>query len=110
MEKANEQEILVSLGKKIAALRNKNGLTQEKLAELTGRSTNHISKLESARCNPSFDLLVKISDVLNIELKELFTFSKKQPKTNAKEELKHILKTEKTEKIELLYKIYSALS
>ena len=65
---------LVLLGKRIAHLRAKKGFTQEKLAEIVNYSTNHISKLELARTNPSFDLLVNIAKAFNIELKELFNF------------------------------------
>ena len=51
-------EELIILGKRIADLRNKRGFTQDKLAELIDYSTNHVAKLESARTNPSFALLV----------------------------------------------------
>ena len=67
-------DTLVMLGKRIADLRTKRGFTQEKLAELIEYSTNHISKLELARTNPSFDLLVNISKALDVEMKELFNF------------------------------------
>ena len=65
---------LTMLGKRIADLRAKRGFTQEQLAEKLEYSPNHISKLESARTNPSFELLVNISKALNIEIKELFNF------------------------------------
>ena len=72
------EETLKSLGKQIAKLRQQKGLTQEKLAEYTNYSTNHISKLELARTKPSFDILIAIAKALNIELKELFNFENKR--------------------------------
>lgn len=68
------KETLTILGKRIARLRTRRGLTQEKLAEMLHYSTNHISKLESARTNPSFELLFAISKALDVELKEIFNF------------------------------------
>ena len=65
---------LTLLGKRIAELRSKCGLTQEKLAEMVNYSSNHIAKLESARTKPSFDLLVNIAKALNVNLNDLFDF------------------------------------
>ena len=54
-------DILYNFGRKLAEIRNQKGMSQEKLAEMIGYSTNHISKLELARTNPSFELLIKIA-------------------------------------------------
>ncbi len=62
------------LGRRIATIRNARGLTQEKLAEMVQRSPNHISKLEIAGTNPSFELLVQLAKALDVELYELFNF------------------------------------
>ena len=66
---------LILLGKKIAEIRTGKGLTQEKLAEMVNYSANHIAKLESARTNPSFDLLVKIAKAMSIPVKDLFDYN-----------------------------------
>ena len=57
---------LILIGKRIAEIRCKRGLTQEKLAEIINYSANHIAKLESARTNPSFDLLVNFSKSISV--------------------------------------------
>ena len=104
-------EELVLLGKRIAYLREKYGFTQEKLAEKIHYSPNHISKLESARTNPSFDLLLKIANVFNIEVLELFDY--KQQKLNLelmKNEIQSMLNVSNVHEIELLYKIYKAIT
>ena len=110
----NEKELkmndeLAKLTKKIAQLRNQKGITQEKLAEMVEYSTNHISKLESCRTNPSFDLLVKISKALNIELKELFDFEEDMKIENYKEILHNILNSANDKQIKLLYNVYKAI-
>lgn len=99
------------LGKKIAELRKKRNLTQEKLAELTGYSTNHISKLELARTRPSFELLVGVANALNVDLRELFS-CKKEDKTpiEFKQELIKLIHQTKMNKIPIMYKICMLLS
>jgi transcriptional regulator with XRE-family HTH domain len=52
--------------------RRKNGLTQEKLAELVDVSTHHIGMLELTRNFPTFDLIERLAKALNIEIYELF--------------------------------------
>ncbi len=102
-------DTLVLLGKQIANLRSKKGFTQEKLAELVNYSPNHISKLESARTNPSFELLVNIAKALDIELKELFNFDEYEDINYIKSEFNKFLKTSDTKRIKALYKIYKTL-
>ena len=89
------KEELNTLGRKIAQLRIKKGFTQEKLADMVGYSSNHISKLESARTNPSFELLVDIANALNIELKDLFDFSQYQTEGILRKRLQKIIASSK---------------
>lgn len=104
------QERLKLFGKQIAEIRARNNLTQEQLAERIGYSTNHISKLELARTNPSFDLIVKIANALNIEEKELFNFP--NPKEAKKELAKKIfyeLQTLNEKDQQLVYNIIKTI-
>lgn len=64
------------IGIKIRILRNKLNMSQEKLGELAGLSTNSISTIERGKSKPSIDTLEKIANALNIELKELVDVSK----------------------------------
>lgn len=52
--------------------RKQKGITQEKLAELCDVATSTIGCIESAQQNPSFDLLYRMSDVLEIHPANLF--------------------------------------
>ena len=54
------------LGKNIAKYRKSNGLTQEKLAEFTGLSNNHISNIENNYSIPSIETLMKLCEALDI--------------------------------------------
>lgn len=102
-------DTLTMLGKRIADLRNKRGLTQEKLAEMVEYSTNHISKLESARTNPSFELLVNISKALNVEIKELFNFDEYKSTSFIKKEFNKLIQHAEPKTIKMLYKVYRSI-
>ena len=52
--------------------RKQKGITQEKLAELCDVATSTIGCIESAQQYPSFDLLYKMSEVLEIHPANLF--------------------------------------
>lgn len=103
------EDILIKLGKRIADLRIKKGLTQEQLAELINYSTNHIAKLETAKTNPSFELLVNIAKCLNVELKDLFNFSEYKSIKYIKNEFKNLINTSDEKQLQLMYKIFNSL-
>lgn len=63
-----------SLGLNIAFYRKKKGYSQLKLAELVNISRTHMSRIETADCAVSLDLLFEICDALEIEPKMLFDF------------------------------------
>ena len=94
---------------RVAFLREKRGLTQEKLAEMVNRSTNHISKIETAGANPSFDLIVHLSHALNVELKELFNFDSLENIDIIKSEFKKYIENADENHLKVLYKIHRDL-
>ncbi|MEI6631549.1 MAG: helix-turn-helix transcriptional regulator [bacterium] len=60
------------IGKNIKKIRQKKGLSQEKLARLTEISLNTLTKIESGFTKrPSFQTIAKIAKVLEISLDEL---------------------------------------
>ena len=60
------------LYKKIRELRNKKGLSQEKLARLADVSYNTIVKIESGESkNPTFQTMVGIAKALGVSLDQL---------------------------------------
>jgi transcriptional regulator with XRE-family HTH domain len=68
------------LGQRIAALRKKQGLTQEALAEVIGCSVEFISLVERGVNAPSVAGLQGFADALKVEVRDLFTFDGKKPK------------------------------
>jgi transcriptional regulator with XRE-family HTH domain len=70
----DEAELYKSLGKRIKTLRENKNLTQEKLAEKTGLSLDFIGKIEVNINHPGLKSLLKISNALDIHIKDLFDF------------------------------------
>lgn len=62
------------LGLNVAYYRKSKGLSQVKLAELVNISVTHMSRIETAECAVSLDVLFSISDALGVEPSKLFDF------------------------------------
>lgn len=67
-----ESTELKALGNRLRILRLKQNLSQEKFAELSGLDRTYISGLERGLRNPSYLIIKRISDVLKIDVKEIF--------------------------------------
>lgn len=66
------------LGKRVRQLRKKNGLSQERFAELIGIDPNSVSRIECGVHYPSLDTIEKIALVLKLEMRDLFLFCNKE--------------------------------
>ena len=62
------------LGLNIAYYRKEKGLSQSQLAELVNVSRTHMSRIETADCAVSLDVVFDICDVLNVKPSRLFDF------------------------------------
>lgn len=56
------------LGNRIRSIRNENNITQEKLAELIGKTPEHISLIERGERSPSFELLIDLANTFGVTL------------------------------------------
>lgn len=65
-------EIAKSIGKRIRNYRNNLGLSQEKLAELSGCHPTYIGQIERGEKNATLESIEKISSALDIPLSKLF--------------------------------------
>lgn len=62
------------LGLNIAYYRKSKNLSQSQLAEMVKISRTHMSRIETADCAVSLDVVFEISDVLSVSLDKLFDF------------------------------------
>ena len=67
-----QKERYRNLGLNIAYYRKLRGLSQEKLAEKADISRTHMSRIETADCAVSLDVVFNIADALCVEPYKLF--------------------------------------
>lgn len=77
---------IVKIGKFLQTLRKKNGFTQEQLAERMGVSRRTISRWETGSNMPDMDMLMELSDLYTVDLREILNGERKSEHMN--EELK----------------------
>ena len=65
-------EDFLRIGLNILYYRKQKGITQQKLAEMTSYSKNHIQKIETAMASPSVEALLDIAEALEISPAKLF--------------------------------------
>ena len=65
-------DIKKTLGQRIRNHRTARGLSQEKLAELSGCHPTYVGQIERGEKNATIESVEKISSALNISLSELF--------------------------------------
>jgi len=59
------------VGRNVRRVREKNGLTQEKLSEISGFSQQYISGLEQGKRNPTIVTLYELAQALGVSHMEL---------------------------------------
>ena len=69
-----EEDFYNLIGKRIKSLRKIKHLSQEQLAEKSGLSLDYIGKIEVNINKPGIKALLKISNALDVHIKELFDF------------------------------------
>lgn len=67
-----DNNLLNSLGSKLRTYRLQKNFSQEKFAELTELDRTYISGLERGKRNPSYLIIKRLCDVLEIEPNDLF--------------------------------------
>jgi transcriptional regulator with XRE-family HTH domain len=71
--------------------RNKKGISQAKFAEACDCGTGTIGSIEAARQFPSFDLLFRMADVLEIHPADLFLRDASKSDEEVKKHIENIL-------------------
>ncbi len=69
--KMSDEKNLRSLGLEIRKVRIARGVSQERLAEAAGIHENHLRRVELGQVNPTYLVLLRISDALDVPLLDL---------------------------------------
>ena len=70
----SSESAVILLGRRIRSLRNMRGWTQQELGSRADVNYKFLGEIERGQQNPSFQILVKIANALEVELPELFRF------------------------------------
>lgn len=77
---------LIKTGKFLQLLRKETGFTQEELAEKLNVSRRTVSRWETGTNMPDLDILMELSDLYEVDLREILSGERKSERMN--EELK----------------------
>jgi transcriptional regulator with XRE-family HTH domain len=70
----DKEAFLIKLGARISTLRKSQKMKQAELAALCDIETPNLRRIEAGRTNPTALTCLKISQALNIPLKDIFDF------------------------------------
>jgi len=70
----NKTTKILQLGRNIFTKRKEKGFSQNQLAEKLDISREHLAKIETAKRCISLGLLIDISEVLNVPVRDFFDF------------------------------------
>ena len=80
---------LTKIGKFLQELRKEKGLTQEDLAEQLNVARRTVSRWETGSNMPDLDILIELSDIYEVDLREILNGERKSEKMN--EEVKEVV-------------------
>lgn len=64
------------LGLNISYYRKERGLSQSQLAEMINISRTHMSRIETAECAVSLDVIFELCDILGVDTSKMFDFKR----------------------------------
>lgn len=60
-------------GERVRNIRKEKGIKQEQLAELIGKTTEHVSFIERGERSPSFEVIIELANALNVKVSNLMS-------------------------------------
>ena len=97
------------LGKRIRALRKKNGLSQEQLAERVNMSSKYLGEIERGQVNFSIDIAERISNALDIELTDLFDYHHELDRKNLMKKINFLIQDASDKNLQLIFRIIKSI-
>ena len=97
------------LGARIKELRKRAGLSQDQLAEKVGIESKYLSRIEVGKRDPSLDVLERIADSLQVEMKALFDFAHHDNEATSPQGIEAALFGANTDELRLVFKLIKAV-
>lgn len=99
---------LIKTGKFLQELRKEKGLSQEQLAEQAGVARRTVSRWETGSNMPDLDILIELSDLYEVDLREILSGERKSERMNEelKETVLQVADYSNEEKAKLLHRMH----
>lgn len=106
----NTDKLKKLLGKRVRTLRKTRGWTQQKLGEKADISYKFLGEIERGQQNPSFEILVKIAQALDVDLPEFFRLDQETKNRNEMEcRINEIIKSIKGDELRQIFTVLKML-
>ncbi len=99
----------VALGSRVKRKRLELNLTQERLAELADISAVYVGQIERGERHMTIDILVKLSEILEISVEELLKDSTKENIPSRMKEISNLLNELNSSEIDRLINVIKAM-
>ena len=98
------------IGMRIKELRRSKHLSQEQLAEKADINSKYLSRMERGTENPTLDMLIKLSNALEVEMWEMFDFGHVASQKELKQAIQDFSRTADESTLRLALKLIRAVS
>ena len=102
---------MIKIGKFLQELRKEKSMTQEQLAEQLGVARRTVSRWETGNNLPDLDILVELSDLYSVDLREIISGERKSERMDQelKETVLQVADYSSEEKSRLLRRMRNAI-
>ncbi len=97
------------IGAKVKEIRSKRGITQDQLSERMDINSKYLSSIERGKENPTLNTLIKLSQSLEVNLDEIFSFVEIEDPDARKSLIISLLDEANDEQLKLAFKILSVI-
>lgn len=105
----DDKKVKTLLGKRIKQIRQSLNLTQFVLGEKIDINQRQIAQIESGNSFPSLHTLIKLADVYNCEIKDLFNYNHLDEENKLKENIVSLISNLDKKDTQLLYAIVKVI-
>ncbi len=97
------------IGARTKEIRTKKGITQERISERMEINPKYLSSIERGKENPTLNTLVKLSEFLEVDLGEIFSFIEAEDPAKRKSLIISLLDEADSEQLKMIFKVLSVV-
>ena len=102
-------DIKQMIGARIKEIRTKKGITQEGLSERMEINPKYLSSIERGKENPTLNTLIKLSESLEVDIGEIFSFVEAEDPNRRRSQIISLLDEADSEQLKLVFKVLSVV-